>query len=98
MKAVWVLLDFLDKTEYHSVSEFPVKIIFFAGGELYEIIHVANGQEALVGHLLNQNREGMGKRIVIVEEPAQISRLEIAGVSGFCTVSMKGNVQYYKKF
>lgn len=98
LKAVWVLLDFLDKTEYHSVSEFPVKIIFFAGGELYEIIHVANGQEALVGHLLNQNREGMGKRIVIVEEPAQISRLEIAGVSGFCTVSMKGNVQYYKKF
>lgn len=51
-----------------------------------------------MGHLLNQNREGMGKRIVIVEEPAQISRLEIAGVSGFCTVSMKGNVQYYKKF
>lgn len=32
LKAVWVLLDFLDKTEYHSVSEFPVKIIFFCRG------------------------------------------------------------------
>lgn len=31
LKAVWALLDFLDKTEYHSVSEFPVKIIFLPG-------------------------------------------------------------------
>lgn len=97
LKAVWVLLDFLDKTEYHSVSEFPVKIIFFAGGELYEIICVEKGQEALVGQLLNQNREGMGKRIVIVEEPAQISQLEILGVSGFCTVTINGKINYYKK-
>ena len=30
--AVWVLLDFLDRIEFHSVSDFPVKLIFFADG------------------------------------------------------------------
>lgn len=64
---------------------------------MYEIICVEKGQEALVGQLLNQNREGMGKRIVIVEEPAQISQLEILGVSGFCTVTINGKINYYKK-
>lgn len=27
-KAVWVLTDFMEQVEYHSVSDYPVKIIF----------------------------------------------------------------------
>ena len=42
VRAAWVLLDFIDKAEYHSSSDFPVKIAFFSGGELYEIIHAAS--------------------------------------------------------
>ena len=29
VRAAWVLLDFIDKAEYHSSSDFPVKIVFF---------------------------------------------------------------------
>ena len=36
MSAVWVLLDFIEQAEFHSVGEYPAKIIFLAGGEVYE--------------------------------------------------------------
>ena len=32
IRAVWILLDFIDRVEYHSSSEFPVKITFFLAG------------------------------------------------------------------
>ena len=97
VRAAWVLLDFIDKAEYHSSSDFPVKIVFFSGGELYEIIHAASGQEALVTHALHQDRDSGGRRIVLVDDPGQIPLLEFPGITGFCTVDGNGNVSYYKK-
>lgn len=52
IKAVWVLLDFIQQADYHAPAEFPVKLVFFADGELYEVAYVAHGQEALVCHAL----------------------------------------------
>lgn len=95
--AAWVLLDFIDRAEYHSASDFPVKIIFFADGELYEIVHVPNGQEALIGHALSAKEDGAGRRIVLVESPEQIGRVNIPYTSGFCTVDPDGSIRYYKK-
>ena len=95
--AVWVLLDFLDHIEFHSVSDFPVKLIFFADGELYEVISIPSGQEPLLTHLLNQQKKGDGKRIIIVDNPGQIATLDIPFVSGFCTVTSDGTINYYKK-
>ncbi len=97
VRAAWVLLDFIGKAEYHSSSDFPVKIVFFSGGELYEIIHAASGQEALVTHALHQGRDSGGRRIVLVDDPGQIPFLEFPGITGFCTVDAAGNVSYYKK-
>ena len=97
VRAAWVLLDFIDRADYHSCSEFPVKIAFFSGGELYEIVHAAAGQEALVTHALHQSRDSGGRRIVLVDEPGQIPLLEFPGITGFCTVDVSGNVSYYKK-
>ena len=34
---LWVICDFIDKTDYHSSSDFPVNAVFFAEGELYEL-------------------------------------------------------------
>ena len=93
VRAAWVLLDFIDRAEYHSSSEFPVKIAFFSKGELY----AAAGQEALVTHALRQSRDSGGRRIVLVDEPGQIPLLEFPGITGFCTVDGNGNVSYYKK-
>ena len=46
-KAIWVLTDFMEQVEYHSVSDYPAKIIFFADDEVYEIIYVEPGKEQL---------------------------------------------------
>lgn len=97
LRSVWVLLDFIDRAEFHSTSEFPVTIIFFADGELYEIVYVAIGQETLISHALSNKREAIGRRIVLVDDPAQISSLSFAGISGFCTADNAGNINYYKK-
>lgn len=92
--AFWVLLDFIDRVEYHIASDFPVKISFFSEDEMYEIIYVAYGQELLVGHALSEKDDA--KRIVVVESPKQIEQLAIPCVSGYCTVSPDGQISYYK--
>jgi len=97
-KAVWVLLDFIDRVEFHSASDFPTKLVFFADGELYEIISVPVGQETLISHILHkQGVEEIGRRILLVENPEQISVLNIPCVSGYCTVGQDGRISYYKK-
>lgn len=90
----WVLLDFIDRAEYHTASDFPVNISFFSEGELYEIIYVAYGQELLVEHALSEKDDT--RRIIVVESRKQIEQLAIPGVSGYCTVSPEGKISYYK--
>ena len=34
VRAVWVLLDFIRQVDYHAPADFPVKLVFFADGEL----------------------------------------------------------------
>lgn len=97
LAAVWVLIDFIEQVEYHSVSDFPAKIIFFAEGEVYEIIYVEQGKETMISHLLSVPREEPSKYLVLVEDLSQIQQLDLPPVSGFCTVSSTGEVQYYKK-
>lgn len=96
IRSVWILLDFIEQVEYHSFSEFPVKIVFFARSELYEVVYVPVGQEALINHLLSQNQSD-DRRIVLVDDAAQIHLLQIPGVSGYCTVTKTGQIKYYKK-
>ena len=52
--ALWVLLDFIEKVEYHSPDDFPVKLVFFADGEVYEIIYVSRDKEAMLQHALSK--------------------------------------------
>lgn len=97
-KAVWVLLDFIGQVEFHSASDFPVQAVFFSDGELYEIISIPAGKETLISGILHREKpEGHGKRILILEDPKQVSLLDIPGVSGYCTVSKDGRVNYYRK-
>ncbi|MCM1214926.1 MAG: DUF5697 family protein [Lachnospiraceae bacterium] len=96
-RAAWVLLDFIDRVEYHSSSDFPVKIVFFSHGELYEIVHAAAGQETLINHALHKNPGNGSRRIALVDSPGQIPLLEFPGITGFCTVDDAGNISYYKK-
>ena len=73
---VWVLLDFIDQVEYHTVGEFPAAILCFANGELYEIVPIPQGKETMICQLLRQPQKDTGKRIVVVEDVAQIELLD----------------------
>lgn len=97
LRAVWVLLDFIDRVEFHSRADFPVEIVFFSGGEMYEVVHAAEGQEALVSYAMGRNKEDGSRRIVLVDGPGQIPLLDFPGIIGFCTVDSAGDVSYYKK-
>ena len=97
LAAVWVLTDFIDQVEFHSVGDYPAKIIFFAGGEVYEIIHAALGKEVLLSHVLANPGEQTSSYLVLVDDPEQISELLIPNVNGYCTVSPDGDVSYYRK-
>lgn len=97
VSAVWILLDFIDRTEFHSASDFPAAVIFFAEGELYEIVPVPTGQEALIAQALSRNREYAGRRIVLVDTSEQIAGISFPCISGFCTVDGSGQTTYYKK-
>ena len=96
-RCVWVLLDFINQVEYHTVGEFPATILFFANGELYEIVPIPQGKETMICQLLRQPQKDSGKRIVVVDDAAQIELLDIPQAAGFCTVAEDGTVSYYKK-
>ena len=96
--AIWVLTDFIDRADYHSSTDFPIKLIFIADGELYEVIYVESGNETLIEHAIAQQTNDAEKRIVIVENNEQIPRLNIPDVTAYCTVDMDtGAVQYFKQ-
>jgi len=96
--SLWVLLDFIDKVEYHSVSDFPAKLVFFAAGEVYEVLHVPLGKETMMNHLWSQqDEEDPPRRIVVVDSQEQIGSIAIPSASGFCTVDEAGQVSYFKK-
>lgn len=97
LAALWVLADFIDRTEYHSATDFPVKLLFFAGGETYEVVYVPADKEALMEQAILQTGEENGKRILILEDTSQIEHLHIADVAAYCTVSDTGEIQYYKQ-
>lgn len=95
--AVWVLTDFMEQVEYHSAGDYPAKLIFFADGEVYEIVHAAQGKEVLMSYVLSDAGGQPSRYLVLVDGPEQISELRIPDVSGYCTVSETGEVQYYQK-
>lgn len=98
LSALWVLADFIDRAQYHSSTDFPTKLIFLADGELYEVIYVAPGNEALIEHALAQQPNDAEKRIVIAENREQIAGLAIPDVTAYCTVDIDtGVVQYFKQ-
>lgn len=98
--AFWVLLDFIHivQVEYHTKSDFPAVINFFAGEESYDIIVISPGSENLICHaVMLTGRKEDSKRIVVVEDAQQIEACRIPGAFLYCTVSAGGQVHYYQK-
>ena len=97
LAAVWVLADFMDQVEFHSSSDYPTKIIFFANDSVYEIVYVAQGKEVIVSNVLAVQGNDPSKYLVLVDHPDQIEQIHIKQDSVYCTVTPEGEVQYYQK-
>lgn len=97
IKAFWVLLDFLDETEYHSAGDFPIKLFFFSKAEMYEVIYAQPEQEALISQALTNKADDEGKKIIVVESLKQISNVSCSNVSGYCLVDEQGTTHYFKE-
>lgn len=96
LAALDVLCDFADKAEYHAAGEFPVKIVFFADGEAYDIICLPKDKQTLYEQVLSSSVEN-GKRIILLESKEQINRLNIADISALCLKDeVGGAIKYYK--
>ena len=103
MQAVWVLLDIMDKkkVEQHflaSKDEYPIRIIFVADADIYDISYIAEEDVQLANNLFSRRViEGCG-HIVIVERPEDISGIQIPDTIGYCTVAKEdGHIEYYRK-
>ena len=101
IRSVWVLLDFMDYTVYHTKAEFPASIFFLTKRqEAYEIICVQEGQEKLINScFLNESKREVNsdvKRILVADRAAQFSALRIPGAAGYCTVGRTGEITYYQ--
>lgn len=98
LASIWVLIDFIEKVEYHSAVDFPATLVFVADGELYEVLYVSADKEVVMEHAMAQQGSDAEKRIVIVEDTDQIGRLSIPYVTAYCTMDMQtGSVQYFKQ-
>ncbi len=63
---LWVICDFIEKIEYHSISDFPVNAVFFAEGELYELSFIPENKETMFEQAF-KTQEPDGKRIIVLE-------------------------------
>ena len=96
IKCLWVLCDFIYKADFHSSSDFPVNLIFFGEQELYEVSYIAPGKEAIFEQAFN-NFEANNKRIILLEDKEQISKITISDVTAYCIVNDDtGKVEYFK--
>ena len=84
--AVTVLADFMEQVEYHAAGEYPVKIIFLAGGEVYEILYAEPGKEAILNLLLARPEQEPPVRLVILEDAAQVDLIAIPNVRAYLSL------------
>lgn len=102
IQAVWVLLDIMDKkkVEQHflaSKDEYPIRLIFVADADIYDISYIAENDIQLANNLFKRRAVDCG-HIVIVERKQDIAGIRIPDTIGYCTVAKEdGHIEYYQK-
>ena len=95
MKAVWVLVDVMKKkqVEEHfpaSKEEYPVRIVFYGEGEIFDILYISEAEVTVVNNLFSRKKIDSCGHIIVVENPDYISAIHIADVIGYCVVKKVG--------
>ena len=83
---------------YMAVKEdFPVRILFFCGQDIYDIIYIGIRDLKLVNGMFAKSRRSEENNIIVLEDKTLISQIEVPGIIGFCVVKEGGEVEYYRK-
>lgn len=98
---VWVLVDVMKKkqVEEHfpaSKEEYPVRIVFYGEGEIFDILYISEAEVTVVNNLFSRKKIDSCGHIIVVENPDYISAIHIADVIGYCVVKEGGEVEYYQ--
>ena len=104
--ALSVLADVFKKVHSHAKATAPVQISFLTySGEYYEIIYVGYGMEVMmvaffetqiVANQRLSTHADTGKRMVIVEDKSQMTRLQMPGIARFALIQPDGSLSYFK--
>ncbi len=95
ISAIWICCDFAERVEYHCAGDYPVKLSFFSDGELYDVIVIPKGKEALVNCAIEVSEDD-GKRIVVLEDIGQAEQINVPNIAAFCLVDqITGKTEYY---
>ena len=102
IKSLWVLLDMMKKRQIDghylvTKEDFPERILFHSGQEIYDILYVGFGDVKLVNGMFKKSRKAGENYIVATEDGKLISQIEVPGAIGYCVVKEGGVVEYYKK-
>ena len=90
-----VLLLFNKTVTYHTKYEYPTQICFLVNEKQYEIIYVAEGDEATIEAILHDKRDKDSNYLIIVENDEQMRSLDIENVYRFCMIDENGEVDCY---
>jgi len=104
--ALGVLADIFEKVQTHTRATAPAQISFIThSGDYYEILYVGYGMEAMITasyetQLAAKQRlkdyADITKRIAIIEDKNQMTRLPIPGIVRFALIQPNGNLSYFK--
>jgi len=101
--ALGVLADILDKVQSHVRATAPAQISFLTHfGDYYEILYVSYGMETVItasAQHTAQNTDDHAvaiKRMVIVEDKSQMTRLQLSGIMRFALTHPDGSLSYFK--
>ena len=95
--ALNVLADVFEKVQNHARAETPAQISFAThAGECYEIVYVGYGMEAMVAATSQFKMDSMIKRIIIIEDKNQMTRLQIPGTTRFALIHPDGSLSYFR--
>lgn len=102
IKSLWVLIDMFQKrkVEGHylaSKEDFPARLLFFCGQDIYDILYVDAGDVKLVNGMFAKSRRTGENHIIALEDKILIEQIEVPGVIGFCVVKEGGTIEYYRK-
>jgi len=102
--AINVLLNVISKVSFHTVGKLPAQIIFVThNGDYYEIIYVEQGKEPIIASIYSNEALGRAgvdttaKRLVIVEDKAQIQKIKgvIPNILRFAVLKSCGSFDFY---